>query len=214
MHHPPEPSSTSPGPPLPDEPEMEKLLRQTLREEAGRATIPSDALGRLSARLDAARPLRRWFGPLRLAGAVAFALLILALVTPVGRLAAAGVHTATRTIITTVKQIASGDGSGSPPVRATVSAPNATRASASGTAATRGSGSPATGGTANPVATGTGTPTGTPIPIVGTPAGPASGTPSPPSPGTTATPEHLRPATATPTAAAEGREVHRDLPVR
>ncbi len=65
------------------------------------------------------------------AGAVAAVLMLLALVTPAGRLAAAnvthGVQNATQTVITTVKQIASGTSdSGTPSPQGTLLVPNAT----------------------------------------------------------------------------------------
>lgn len=198
MDRTPEPSP----PPIADEARLETLLRQTLAERAAGVTTPPDALPRLNARLDAANPPRRWFGPLRLAGAVAAALVLLALLTPVGRLAAAGAQTAAQTIVTTVRQVTSRDGDGSTtPPRGTAPAPNATDASASRIVPTTGAGSPATGGTAHP----------SPSSRAGTPAGTASQVaPLSPTPRATDQPAASTPpgaavtATATPTVAVKG----------
>lgn len=182
MDHTPEPLPPSPSPsaPVGDEAQLETLLRQTIAEQtADVATLP-DALPRLNARLDATRAPTRWFGPLRLVGAVAVALILLALVTPVGRLAAAnvthGVRSATQTIITTVKQIASGTSdNGTPPPQGTLPAPNATGASASRAVPKNGVGSAISGTAANPSSvTRTGTPAGAASQIV-----PLSSTPTP-----------------------------------
>ncbi len=169
--------------PVPDGSPLETLLRQTFQEETARVTLPADALPRLNARLDAANPPRRWIGPLRLAGAIAVAVLLLALFTPVGRLAAAGVHNAAQTIVSTVKQIASGDGNGDSTPPSGTALPRATNASGSSVAATTGVGSPPTGGAANPTGTTTnGSPAvGTARPVVGTPAGTAIATAAQPS---------------------------------
>jgi len=158
----------TPSSSVPDDPALETLLRQTFREETARVTLPADALPRLNARLDAANPPRRWTGPLRLAGAVAVAALLLALFTPIGRLAAAGVRDAAQTVVTTVRQIASGDGNGDGTPPSGTAAPRATNASGSSVAPTTGAptgGTPAVG-TASPVI---GTPVGTPDPAIPTP---------------------------------------------
>ena len=171
MDHTPEPFPVSPSnPPVLDEAQLDALLRQTIEEQVASVIPPSGALPRLNARLDVADPPKRWSGPLRLAGAFATALLLLALLTPVGRLAAAGVHDAAQTVITTVKQIASGDSGArtTPP-----NAPSATGGLGSRTAPTNGAGSPATGGTANPaLATRAGTPSGTASQVAPLPASP------------------------------------------
>lgn len=182
MDHTPEPPppSSSPNTPIVDEAQLETLIRQTIAEQTvDVATIPN-ALPRLNARLDAAHTPKRWFGPFRLAGAVSIALILLALVTPVGRLAAAnvthGVQNAAQTVITTVKQIASRtNDSGTPPPQGTLPAPNATGAPASRAVPTNGVGSPASGTVANPSSvTRTGTPAGAASQIV-----PLSPTPTP-----------------------------------
>lgn len=188
MDHPPEPLPPLPPPSslVADEARLETLLRQTIAEQTAGVVLSPDALPRLNARLDAASVPRRWFGPFRLAGAVAVALILLALVTPVGRLAAAnvthGVQNATETVITTVKQVVSGGSgsgsdSGTPPPHGTLPATNATSAPASRAAPTNGAGSPASGTAANPSSvTRTGTPAGagsavapvSPTPLIGT----------------------------------------------
>lgn len=174
------PPSPPPRVPVMDEARLEALLRQTIAEQTADVATAPDALPRLNARLDATHAPKRWFGPLRLAGAVAVALILLALVTPVGRLAAANVthdvRNAAQTVITTVKQVVSGTSdSGTPPPQGTLPAPNATDASASRAAATNGAGSPASGTVANPSSvTRTGTPSGAASQVV-----PVSPTPTP-----------------------------------
>jgi len=233
MDHPPEPLLPSPPPNHSgaDEARLETLLRQTIAEQTADVAPSPDALPRLNARLDAAHAPKRWFGPFRLAGAVAVALILLALVTPVGRLAAAnvthGVQNATETVITTVKQIVSGgsgsgSGSGSdsstPPPHGTLPATNATSAPASRTAPTNGAGSPASGTAANPSSvTRTGTPADagsavapvSPTPLIGTRAAntPASAAATASATATVATPGTSPTATiaaTTPTTAIKG----------
>lgn len=173
MDHTPEPSSPPPANrPAVDDVQLETLLRQSLAEHVAGISPSPNALPHLNARLDAARPLKRWPIPLRLAGAVAAALLLLAFLTPVGRLAAAGMHDAAQRIITTVKQIASGDNdaSNTPP-----NVPSATGALGSRTAPTNDAGSPTTVGTVNPApATSIRVPSGTPSQV-----SPRSPTPTP-----------------------------------
>ena len=98
----------------PDDARLAALLTATFTEQAERAIPAPDALVRLNTRLDAGASARPWWaGHLRLAGAVAVALLVLVLVTPVGRLAAAGIHNAAQAVVTTitnVKDFATGDG--------------------------------------------------------------------------------------------------------
>ena len=105
-----------PPPPVPDDARLASLLSETFAEQAAGVTPAPDALARLNARLDARAAARPWWaGHLRLAGAAAAALILLALLTPVRHLAAAGVHNAARavvTTITTVRDIATGDGGG------------------------------------------------------------------------------------------------------
>ncbi len=191
MDHTPEPlPSPPPGPLIADEAHLETLLRQTFAEQAAGVTAPPDALHRLNARLAAAAPTKRRVAPFRLAAALACALVLLAFLTPVGRLAAAGVHTAAETIATTVKQIASSNSDTTPP-RGTAPAPIATDFSASRTAPTNGAESPAVGGTANP----------SPSSRVGTPAGTASQVaPLSPTPTPHATGQPVATSTATGTA--------------
>jgi hypothetical protein len=179
MDQTPEPLPTSPPhPPPTEEARFDALLRRTITEQVRDVAPAPNALPRLNARLDAARPLTRWPLPLRWAGAAVAALLLLAFLTPVGHLAAAGVHNATQTIITTVKQIASGDnGAKSTPPNT----PSATSALGSRTAPTNDVGSPTSSGTANPApatATRAGTPSGTASQVA----------PLPPSPRATAQP--------------------------
>lgn len=171
MDHTPEPfPAAPPNPPAWDEAQWDALLRQTLAEHAAGVPPSPNALPRLNARLDAARPPKRWSLPLRLAGAVAAALLLLVFLTPVGRLAAAGVHDAAQSVIMTVKGIASG---GSNERSTSPNGPSATNALGSRTAPTNGASSPASGGTANPaLPTRTGTPSGTASQVVPLPASP------------------------------------------
>ena len=210
MDHTPQSAPTPPSNSSPlDDPALGTLLRQTFQEETARVALLPDALPRLNARLDAANPPRRWPGALRLAGAVAVAALLLALFTPVGRLAAAAAHNAAQTIVTTVRQVTSGDGNGdsTPPSSGTAIAPRATNASGSSAAPTNGAGSPATGGTANPTGATTGSPvTGTVNPVIGTPAGTATRAVATPigtaiQPSGAAAPVGTRTGTASPTAA-------------
>ncbi len=229
MDHPPEPLPPlpPPTPPVADDARLEMLLRQTITEQTAGVVLSPDALPRLNARLDAASVPRRWFGPFRLAGAVAVALILLALATPAGRLAAAnvthGVQNATETVITTVKQVVSGGSgsgsdSGTPPPHGTLPATNATSAPASRTAPTNGAGSPASGTAANPSSvTRTGTPADagsaiapvSPTPLIGTRAAntPASAAATASATATVATPGTSPTATiaaTTPTTAIKG----------
>lgn len=226
MDHPPEPLPPSPPPsgPVADEARLETLLRQTIAEQTADVAPSPDALPRLNARLDAAHAPKRWLAPFRLAGAVAVALILLALVTPVGRLAAAnvthGVQNTAQTVITTVKQIASGTSdSGTPPPQGTLPAPSATGAPASRTAPTNGAGSPVIGTAVNPSSvTRTGTPSGagsavapvSPTPLIGTRAAntPASAAATASAPATVATPgtsPTATIATTTPSTVIEGK---------
>ena len=171
MDHIPEPFPASPSnPSTMDEALLETLLRQTIAEHVADVPSSPNALPRLNARLDAAHPPKWWSVSMRLAGAVAAVLLLLAFLTPVGRLAAAGIHDAAQNVITSVKQIASGDSSASstPP-----NAPSATGVVGSRTAPTNGAGSPTTVGTANPaLPTRAGTPASTASQVAPLPASP------------------------------------------
>jgi hypothetical protein len=153
-----------------DDAHLDALLADTLAERATEIAPAPDALPRLNARLDQLRSGRPWWmGRLRWAGAIAVALLLFAVVTPVGRLAAAGLANATRAIIVTVKEIATGDDGGGKAPTTPASVPSTGSGSAVATApagsSTRPSGSATTEATVPGTAVGTprGTTTGTAV---------------------------------------------------
>lgn len=193
----------------PDDARLTSLLAETLAERGGRVAPAPDALARLNTRLDARRAARPWWaGRLRLAGALAAALLLLALVTPVRHLAAAGAHSAAQavvTTITTVRDFATGDnGSDKPSVT-----PNSPGTPAATGAVTGSAVAPSpTGSSTSPLGTSaissaTRTGTTTPGTATGTTSGAAAGTVTS---GLTATPDATatRARTATPTGTAGG----------
>lgn len=199
----PEPAAQPPEALPPD-----ALIRATLHEQAAGVVPAPDALARLNARLDAAAPpQRRWraFRP-RLLAAFAAALVVILVATPIGRLAAAGITGATQAIITTVREITTGNETSK-----TGSAVPGTASPAAGSVAvplpTSGTGSPGARGTAPRGSTTAGTPT---LPLG---AVPSAGTVVPTAVRATVPPgirenaptsTSPRPATASPTGAAPG----------
>lgn len=155
---------------------LDALIGETLREQADGVIPAPDALSQLNARLDAAAPAPKWWAPRpRLVGAFAAALILLVIFTPVGRLAAAGVQNATQTIITTVKEIATGGNDDRPKTQpGTPIVPSRANGSSTTLMPTNGIGSPgATGtiggtGTTGTIGIGTPGPSGTTAPS-GTP---------------------------------------------
>lgn len=166
---------------------LDTLIGETLREQADGVTPAPDALSQLNARLDAAAPAPKWWAlrP-RLVGAFAAALILLVIFTPVGRLAAAGVQNATQTIITTVKEIATGSNDDRPKTQpGTPIVPSRANGSSTTLMPTNGIGSPgATGtiggtGTTGTIGIGTPGPSGTPGAMTtATPTGTATQTPT------------------------------------
>lgn len=133
--------------------DLDALIGATLREQAERVSPDPVAAARLAARLDAT-PLdrRRWRPPPRAfaAFAVALAVLIVVVVTPVGRFAASGVHDVTQAIVTTMRDFATGGGEAvatktGPGTRAV---PSGASGSPSAPSAPSGIGSPGAQGTA------------------------------------------------------------------
>ena len=170
---------------------LTSLLSETLAEQAGRAAPAPDALVRLNAQLDARESARPWWaGHLRLAGALAVALLLLALITPIRHFAAAGVHNAAQAVVTTitnVRDFATGGGSDKPtPTAKPPGTPAATGAvnGSVGRDLTNGQQHEPTGTTVTGSATRTGT--SAPGTATGTTSGTAAGT-AIPTPRATAT---------------------------
>ncbi len=174
---------------------LDALIGETLRERADGVAPAPDALAQLNARLDAAAPAPKWWAlrP-RLVGAFAAALILLVIFTPMGRLAAAGVQNATQTIITTVKEIATGGNDDRPKTQpGTPIVPSRANGSSTTLMPTNGIGSPGATGTiggtgttgtigiGTPGPSGTTAPSGTPDATTTAPATPIrrEGTPTP-----------------------------------
>lgn len=165
-----------PAPNPADPAQTEALLTRTLETYASRVAPPADALTRMQARLDAVTPARRpRAGAVRWAIAGAVALLVLLLVSPVGRATAATVGHAARTAIVTVRDAVTGGSGGT--------ATPAVGTSASGTTVP-GSATAATGSATAPAGTVTGTVAGTSTATRGT-STPRTGTTPTPSPTST-----------------------------
>lgn len=178
MDHPPKISPAGPEPAAqsPEASRLDDLIGAALKEQANRAIPAPDALARLNARLDAATPApkRRIFRP-RLVAAFAAALVVILIVSPVGRLAAAGVTNATQAIITTVREITTGGSDNPTPRTGSPGAPSRASGSATTSLSTKSVGSPDARGTiASGSPTSVGTATGTTI--AGTVTPPAAGT--------------------------------------
>jgi hypothetical protein len=202
------------SPPDPaDAPAVESLLTQTLADYASRVEPPADAQARMEAHLDRTKPARqpplatiRW----ALAGAVA--LLLLLLLSPVGRATAAGIGHAAHNVIITVRDAVTGsdEGTRAPargttatgtgiPGSATLGSGSATAGSGSATARSGGTGTGTIAGTAGPGAT-VGTPRSGTMPP-GTATGPSAATATPASMPAPLLATATAPATSTPVGA-------------
>jgi hypothetical protein len=160
-----------PNPDPTDVPSVESLLTQTLETHANRVEPPADALARLQTRLETTAPARQPRpGAIRWAMAGAIALLLLVLVSPVGRATAASIGHAARNAITTVRDAVTGNDNGEPtPARGTsvtgTGVPGSATAGSGSATARSGSATARAGGTVPGTITGTagsGTAVGTP----------------------------------------------------
>lgn len=205
-----------PPPDPADAPQMESLLTETLATYAHDIEPPADALARMQTHLATAKPARQSRpGAIRWAIAGAVALVLLLLLSPIGRATASGIGHAARNVIVTMRDTVTGNSGGeltpargtrvtgtSVPSSATTGTGTATAGSGSATARASGTvtgtitgtvvGTSRSGKAPATTATGataaTGTPASMPAPLLLTAPAPTTATPANPMAGTSPPP--------------------------